>query len=177
MLHAMWSVQGLYFLAEADDAYFTGGHLRSETSPDVVDLAHARWATGSAMTALDLVAAAIGERHMPSLGGRLYDLGEFGRGKPKPNCQGCARWLATAASRSGWLKTVRDDMIHRAPARWLHAGVGTVPDDIRPWRTGLLTSRSRSAQPRQVGRIVLDCRDLSFELVRDFLVAVRDGTV
>ena len=57
---AVWAVDSLHYLDDIDSVYDTsyvtvGGHR-----PDVVDVAHARWATGTAATALDLCAAGLG---------------------------------------------------------------------------------------------------------------------
>jgi len=57
---AMEAVDGLRYLADLDDDVF--GHPPAETKGyplQVVDLAHVRWACGTAITALDLCAGAI----------------------------------------------------------------------------------------------------------------------
>jgi hypothetical protein len=56
---AAWTVDGLRYLDDIDRAYETSRSAVGGHRPDVVDVAHARWATGTCMTALDLCAAAL----------------------------------------------------------------------------------------------------------------------
>jgi hypothetical protein len=60
LLFAVWAVDSLYYLSDMDQALdpsqaMVGGH-----SADVVDVAHARWAVTTCITALDLCAAGLG---------------------------------------------------------------------------------------------------------------------
>src|SRR5205823_11887801 len=60
LLFAVWAVDSLYYLSDLDQALdpsqaMVGGH-----SADVVDVAHARWAVITCITALDLCAAGLG---------------------------------------------------------------------------------------------------------------------
>jgi hypothetical protein len=60
ILHGVWAVDGLHYLAELD----LEDDLSTDTirgyPPDRVDVAHVRWATATCVTALDLCAAGIG---------------------------------------------------------------------------------------------------------------------
>jgi len=74
---AAWTVESLHYLDDLDRAYDAthapiGGHR-----PDVVDVAHARWAAGSAITALDLCAAGLGRTFCQQQGRRELNLGDF----------------------------------------------------------------------------------------------------
>lgn len=84
---AAWTVDSLHYLDDIDRAYDAshapvGGHR-----PDVVDVAHARWATGTCITALDLCAAGLGRAFCGHSGARELDLAHFDPGgrpsKPK----------------------------------------------------------------------------------------------
>src|SRR5687767_8239887 len=61
---AMWAAEDVEYLDKVDQRAFGGprrilyGH-----HPDVVDLAHVRWAAGSAVTAIDLCAAVLGRKY------------------------------------------------------------------------------------------------------------------
>jgi hypothetical protein len=61
---ALWTVESLDYLAMLDDETM-GPPARSPYGygPDVVEIAHTRWAAGSAVTALDLCAAMLAVRH------------------------------------------------------------------------------------------------------------------
>jgi hypothetical protein len=75
---AAWAVDCLHYLDDVDRAFDVslapvGGH-----KPDVVDAAHARWATSTCITALDLCAAALarafcGHKGLLELGLRDFD--------------------------------------------------------------------------------------------------------
>ena len=56
---AAWTVDGLKYLDDIDLGYDTKRVVSGEHQPDVIDVSHARWATGTCMTALDLCAAAL----------------------------------------------------------------------------------------------------------------------
>jgi len=57
---AAWAVESLHYLDDIDRAYDTSHKVIGAHRPDVVDVAHARWATGTCITALDLCAAGLG---------------------------------------------------------------------------------------------------------------------
>ena len=57
---AAWTLDGLQYLDDIDLQYDTSRAPVGNHRPDVVDVSHARWATGTCMTALDLCAAASG---------------------------------------------------------------------------------------------------------------------
>lgn len=56
-------VESLHYLADIDDAYFGASRGQSGHENGAVDAAHVRWASGSAITGLDLCAAALGRVH------------------------------------------------------------------------------------------------------------------
>ncbi len=57
---AVWAVDSLHYLDDIDRTYDTTPTTIADHRPDVVDVAHARWATATSITALDLCAAGLG---------------------------------------------------------------------------------------------------------------------
>ncbi len=57
---AVWAVDSLHYLDDIDRTYDTSHATIADHRPDVVDVAHARWATATSITALDLCAAGLG---------------------------------------------------------------------------------------------------------------------
>jgi hypothetical protein len=61
---ALDAVEGLRWLVDLDDWAFAGaGENRGERNPRVIDVAHVRWATTTAVTAVDLCVAEIAVRY------------------------------------------------------------------------------------------------------------------
>ena len=60
LLFAIWTVDSLYYLQDLDDEDNLSKPTIRGHRPDVVDVAHSRWATGACITALDLCSAALG---------------------------------------------------------------------------------------------------------------------
>jgi len=59
LLFAMWTVDSLYYLQDLDDEDNLSQPTIRGHRPDVVDVAHLRWATGACITALDLCVAGL----------------------------------------------------------------------------------------------------------------------
>src|SRR6266536_3793667 len=84
LMWAVSAVDGLHYLEDLDAALpgtrlLPGGH-----DALTVDIAHARWAAGTAITALDLCAAAIGHLYLPNLPkGKYYDMGSIKKAMKK----------------------------------------------------------------------------------------------
>jgi hypothetical protein len=57
---AVWAVDSLYYLGDLDQELDPSQAMAGEHSADVIDVAHARWAVTTCITALDLCAAALG---------------------------------------------------------------------------------------------------------------------
>src|SRR5690349_12740359 len=56
LMWAVFSADSLHYLADVD----ARPEIEGDHDPDTADIAHARWATGTCITALDLCAAALG---------------------------------------------------------------------------------------------------------------------
>jgi len=74
---AIWAVDSLHYLDDIDRAYNTSQAVIGAHRPDVVDVAHARWATATCITALDLCAAGIGRSFCAHVKPRELDLASF----------------------------------------------------------------------------------------------------
>jgi hypothetical protein len=136
----MWAseaVEGLYYLQDIEDdlpsdALLDGGH-RATT----VHITHARWAAGTAMTALDLCAASIGFLHLPApTGGRFYDLGRLAAEQKKPlhkrqfdltTLPNALNWINSVTADQDYtlVQEVRDLLTHRNAARHFRIGLGS----------------------------------------------------
>lgn len=80
------AVEELYYLDDIDLAFEASAQTVGNHNPDVVDIAHARWATGTCITALDLCAAAFGRTFCGNTSNREMDMSFFdmtGRHKKK----------------------------------------------------------------------------------------------
>ncbi len=57
---AVWTAEGSDYLEKLDAGYLVGPVPPGAPRADLVDISHVRWATGNAITAIDLCAATIG---------------------------------------------------------------------------------------------------------------------
>lgn len=74
---AVWAVDSLHYLDDLDRAFDGSRVPLAGHRPDVVDVSHARWATGTSITSLDLCAAGLGRAFCPHARMRELDLGNF----------------------------------------------------------------------------------------------------
>ena len=118
---ACWTVDCLYYLDDVDRAFDTSDFSAIGHRPDVVDVAHARWATSSCITALDLCAAALGRALCSHSGPRELDLGDFdSSGRPSPQVQ--ARRNLLPQSALAWVDNVLADQDYssvKSARNWL----------------------------------------------------------
>jgi len=86
---ARLSVEALYYLDDIDAAFGVTLLVPGQKT-QVVELAHARWATGTCITALDLTAAALGRALGRHTGDRELDLRSFVTTAREPSRAGLA---------------------------------------------------------------------------------------
>jgi hypothetical protein len=60
VMWAVWGVEGLHYLDDLDHEHHNRLRNNPPHHPDVKDIAHIRWATGTSISSLDLCAAALG---------------------------------------------------------------------------------------------------------------------
>jgi hypothetical protein len=76
---AVWAAEGTDYLEKLDAGHPGGDSLVPPCGfkPDMVDMAHVRWATGNAITAIDLCAATIGRLFCGPIHGNELSLRSF----------------------------------------------------------------------------------------------------
>jgi hypothetical protein len=74
---ASWTVEALHYLIDLNKPQQKRLPPASGQDPDIVNIAHVRWATSSAITALDLCAAALGRHSCGYTGDLELDLRAF----------------------------------------------------------------------------------------------------
>jgi len=119
---AAWTVDCLHYLDDVDTAFNLSPMSLSGHRPDVVDVAHARWATSTSITATDLCAAGLARAFCGHTGPKEIDLGDFD--------------LTTKSSRR---KSARRAQLPPRALLWIDRVIGD-PDyatikDARDWLT------------------------------------------
>jgi len=199
VLWATSAVDGLAYLDDLDAAL--DGSARMATGHDalVVDLAHARWAAGTAMTALDLCAAAIGLLYLRARK-RYYDMGDVlaaldkearvaaastsGSRRPSwPPRQGVRPWIVdltcdpdaalSVDNDFALLRAVRNPLTHRTMAR--HIGMTIGGGSQRADRTMLTVDGQ--PDPVSVHVVVDTAKGLAARHVGRFVAEVARGRI
>lgn len=104
---ATWAVDGLYYLDDVDAVQANYPNSVGVHHPDVVDIAHVRWATGSAVTALDLCAAALGRLYCGWIKVKELDLRDFDPATQRISATNMRSSLSPSAL--GWVDAVLAD--------------------------------------------------------------------
>jgi len=81
---AAWAVEALHYLDDLDQSQVTYPTSVQGHHANIVDIAHVRWVTGTAITSLDLCAAAMGRMYCGSKDAHELDLRAFEPRKSKP---------------------------------------------------------------------------------------------
>jgi hypothetical protein len=146
---AVSAVDALHYLADVDASY---------------DVAHARWAAGTSMTALDLCAAALGRAICKHPGPNELNLGSFDASRSSQRAQAllgklpnaAAQWLNSvlADPRFVDLKAARDALTHRRLPRHFFASVGSPGPDKR-------LELQVGAKQVRIADLVIEVRDLA----------------
>ena len=170
-LWAAWAVDSLHYLDDIDRAFDRSPDSAFGRSPDVVDVSHARWATATCMTALDLCAAALGRAFCGHTGTHELDLGDFDPSSrpsndkearrahlPEPACQWLDEVLADPDYRI--VKAARDWLTHSRLNRHFFLNVGGAPQRL---------SLEVMSVQLPVRHLVELCRDLSTRHVTSLL--------
>ena len=163
---AVDAVEGLRWLCYVDEWAFERSpeHLEGR-DPRVIDLAHVRWATVTAITAIDLCAAEIAVRyggvefwseHLPTLEPLRRKLA----GTPVPSA--ATDWLDGVANDADYrtVKATRNPLTHRFLVRTALIGPGRTPFEV---------DRNLPPQDRPDARdLILLSRDVAIRHVREF---------
>ena len=170
---AVWTVDCLHYLDDLDREFDVTHSSFADHRPDVIDVAHARWATGTCITALDLCAATLGRAYCKNIGKREYDLGYFDyRGNTSRSPIVDARRDQLPLTAQKWLddvladpdyeviKNVRDWLTHSRVNRHFYLTIGGPPQRLR---------LELSTGQMQVRQIIELARDLATKHVSIFL--------
>ena len=127
LVFAAYTVEGLHYLFELDAPlarYWPEGHTPRGTS---VDLSHARWALGDAITAIDLCAGALGRMHCGyPRNGREMDFGLAKRDAQLRKLPACKHWIDCVANDAEYTETwdLRGALVHRTVTRPIEMALG-----------------------------------------------------
>ncbi len=129
LLFAVSAVDSLYYLGDVDRAIDPSQATVGDHVADVVDVAHARWATGTCITALDLCAAALGRALCAQTGTRELDIGDFDPDPERTQKRAARlranlpvqarRWIDNVLADPGYkqIKAARDSLTHARVSR------------------------------------------------------------
>lgn len=127
---AVWTVDCLHYLDDLDQAFDgsripIAGHM-----PDVVDVAHARWVTGTSITSLDLCAAGLGRAFCGQNGKRELDIGDFNDTRKAQLPLDAQQWIDRIHEDSNYkqVKSARDWLTHSRLNR--HFFIGGPPQRL-----------------------------------------------
>jgi hypothetical protein len=167
---ALRTVETLHYLDDIDRAYDASHVPFGGYSPDVIDVAHARWATTSCVTAIDLCAAGLGRAFCghAGRGERELDVRDFtppSRANDRRRSQLPSvglEWidLVSGDPRYSMVEATRHGLTHRRLYRHFTLGAGG-----RPQRLMLEVGTEKFP----VRQIIEDSRDCATEHVSRFL--------
>jgi hypothetical protein len=103
---AVWAAEASDYLEKLDATHPGGDHHvpPTNTHPDLVDIAHVRWATGTAITAIDLCAATMGRLFCGITGPPELKLRDFDRRVNRRRRDRRPRWRRTWSDVVSWLR-------------------------------------------------------------------------
>jgi hypothetical protein len=172
ILWATWSVEGLHYLDDLDALHRDCLPIASH-SPDIINIAHVRWATSSAITSLDLCAAALARECCGWSGSRELDLRDFDPSAPKKEILSRRKALPTAAL--VWVDVVLADQRYKdvqgARNPLTHSRLRRNLYSSGPKHTEFVVAATGTAL--RARDLVCHARDLATERVASFLDVVE----
>jgi hypothetical protein len=172
---AVDAVEGLDWLVELDDWAFAGRRENlGSRDPKLIDVAHVRWATSTAVTALDLCGVELAVRHgdvnfwtdhAPVLDQVSRRVDQAGGALP----EWAQDWLTSVQSDPSYktLKALRDPLTHRFVVRT--ALLWTAPPQGHQWRTEFDVPKADWLDARPNARqVVVLARDVAASYVKAF---------
>lgn len=186
------AVGALKYLVALDDVLDAPSWSRADPR-DMVDAAHTRWATASAISALDACAAVLGRVHSPSSAVKFEtDLRGLDPASTKKKAGGLSaadRFSKLRAPWQSWVRDVHSDPRYARVLRARHAlAHSSVPEEVTSgvaghalrWRFAIgadLDTVNISIPPAAwIGsrQLVLECAELATDRVRGFLEAAAE---
>ena len=169
------TVEGLHYLDDIDRRYDTSHAVVDGHRSDVADVAHARWATGTCITALDLCAAGLGRSFCAYTGPHEFSLTDFDlslASKKQARVRRrwrrhlpvqATRWVDAVCSDADYrkIKEARNWLVHSRPTAHYTLAIGGPP--IR------LKLAVASGKPLEVRHIIELARDVATRHVTTFL--------
>jgi hypothetical protein len=150
LMFAVWAVDSPYYLGDVDRELDPSQATIGDHVADVVDVAHARWATGTCITALDLCAAALGRAFCAHIGARELDIGSF---DPERALKRAARRRASLPAQARlWIDNVLKDPDYHQ--------INAARDSLTHKRVPRRLARPRQRIRLQVGNDKVDVRSI-----------------
>jgi len=111
---AVSTVDCLYYLDDIDRNFDGTGLSIAGHKPDVVDVAHARWATSTAITSLDLCAAGLGRAFCGHGGARELDISDMNASRKAQLPPDAKQWIDSVHGDPKYndVKSARDWLTH-----------------------------------------------------------------
>jgi hypothetical protein len=166
-LWAAWGVESLHYLDDLDREHHNTLRNNPPHHPDVKDISHIRWATGTSISSLDLCAAVLGRECCAWNVGREPDLRDFDpTSRPKQSTRRRAMLPALALNWvDGVLSDVRYLQVHGARNSLTHSRL------IRNFFLDGATEFKISATGQAVAArdLVILSKDLATDQVNAFL--------
>jgi hypothetical protein len=174
ILWATWTVEGLVYLDELDELHYQDRLPFTIKSPDIVNMSHIRWATSSAITALDLCAAALGREFCRHSSNRELDLRDFDISKSNNKGKTIALRSKISLDSLDWIDSVLGDQrykdVHGARNPLTHSRLKRHFYISGPSKTSFRVEETdHSLTTRQ---LVSHARDLATDRVTEFLQIV-----
>jgi hypothetical protein len=163
---ALDAVEGLRWLVHVDDWAFAGaGESLRDRDPRVIDVAHVRWATTTAVTAIDLCVAEVAVRYCgePFWTGRMPSFTTVRERLTDPSPSAASAWLDGVENDREYhllRRGARDPLVHRFLVRTALIGPGRTPFEF---------DRAAPPQHRPDAReLILLALDVADRHVREF---------
>ena len=109
---AAFTAETLHYLDDIDSAFDHSHQPFAGHKPDIVDVAHARWATGASITAMDLCAAGLARTFCQHRTRQELALGDFEPRPATPSPKKAARRAQLPAAAVRWVDAVFDDLTY-----------------------------------------------------------------
>lgn len=164
------TTESLHYLDDIDQAYDASRTVAGAHRADVVDVAHARWATSACITALDLCAAGLGRSFCVHSGPRELDLACFDSSQPSKRQaawrarlpQLALQWVDCVLTDADYkkVKAARDWLIHSRLNRHFSMSLGGPPQRLK------LELQSTQLEVRHIVKVA---RDIATQHVSAFL--------
>ena len=179
VMWSVWAVESLHYLSDLDESQAEYPVSPHGFPPDIVDIAHVRWATATAITSLDLCAAALGRVYCGHDGPRELDLRDFDTARQKAKRARERRkklpdlgdaWIGNLLSDTRYLKihAARNPMTHS----WLNRLLSRGGEGGHAQRTQFRIKDFQTDNPLGARTFITLAKDLATQQVSEFLNVV-----